>query len=611
VDIACTARASRARKAQTRAAWTILALAALTASWLFAACSGANQASTAASAGSQGPSSSGAGGAGGMMIDVGDGSCDPNPTCSNDLKSVVDCKGKVLSTCTADQGCANGQCIADPCQAAEVSKSSYGCDYWALKTALRPQADGACFAAFVANTWGKPVHIQVDRGGQKLPDGFAYIPESVGQTIKYVPYDPAAGLAVGQVAVLFLSRNPFGGSVVDCPVPAAVSEDTGVVGTGRGKAFHISTDYPVVAYQIVPYGGAQAYVTSATLLLPTSAWDTNYIAINAYGSAEPNYPGGNPSLAILAHQDNTTVSILPGVDILGGPGVDPAKAGMTGKYTLNQGEFLQITQPAELTGSPIQSDKPVGVWGAHTCMAVPAGQIDCDSGQQQIAPVRALGSEYVAVRYKNRIDGKDEAPPWRLVGAVDDTQLSWEPSAPPGAPKTLSLGQVVELSAPGPFVVRSQDADHPFYLGGYMTGGQPFGGAGDPDWINVIPPAQYLSSYVLFTDPTYPETSLVVTRAPSKEDGSFADVTLACRGKLGGWTKIGNYEYTRVDLVTGDFQGVSGCANGRQEMSSALPFGVEVWGWGTTQQTKLVSYAYPAGAGFQPINQVVVPAVPK
>ena len=244
-------------------------------------------------------------------------------------------------------------------------------------------------------------------------------------------------------------------------------------------------------------------------------------------------------------------------------------------------------------------------------MAVPIGKMDCDSAQQQIAPVRALGSSYAAVRYKDRVPGMLESPPYRLVGAVDGTKLSWTPAVPPGVPETIGLGQVIEFTPGGEFVVTSQDADHPFYLGGYMTGGDAFDGVGDPEWVNIIPPAQYLDHYVFFTDPTYPETSLVVTRAPSRVDGSFADVELACAGKLGGWQKLGQYEYTRVDLVTGDFQGVNGCANGRQEMKSALPFGVTVWGWGTTQQTKLVSYAYPAGAGFQPINEVLVPASPK
>ena len=60
--------------------------------------------------------------------------------------------------------------------------------------------------------------------------------------------------------------------------------------------------------------------------------------------------------------------------------------------------------------------------------------------------------------------------------------------------------------------------------------GEDFVGEGDPDWVNIIPPSQYLNRYVLFTDPTYPETNLVVVRTPSKVDQMFADVTLDCGG---------------------------------------------------------------------------------
>jgi hypothetical protein len=553
----------------------------------------------------------GSGGEGGLFMEGGPPQCDL--TCSNDLKTVIDCMGVTKTTCTVDQGCSNGVCVDDPCKAATDSKSSYGCDYYALKTAMRPQADGACFAAFVANTWGKPVHISVDRGGVPLAtETFTYLTTGQGQTVTYTPYDAVKGLDVGEVAILFLSRKKMGGSVIDCPKPAAMATETGVVGTGRGSAFHITTDVPVVAYQIDPYGGGAAAVTSATLLLPTSAWDTNYIAINAYKSAEiDGFTFGNPSLDILAYQDATEVSILPNVDIVAGMNVIAGVANTPVKYTLNKGEFLQITQPAELTGSPIVSTKPIGVFGASSCMTVPNGVNDCDSAQQQLAPVQALGNEYAAIRYRGRMGGTDEAPPWRLVGAVKGTKLTWTPMAPMGAPTTLDVGQVAEFNSTGQFVVSSQDLDHPFYLGGYMTGGEPFGGEGDPDWVNIIPPSQYLNHYVLFTDPTYPETSLTVVRTPSKVDQKFAEVTLACAGVLKGWTKVGAYEYTRVDLVTGDFMGVGGCTNGRQEMTSTLPFGVTVWGWGNTQQTKLVSYAYPAGAGFQPINKVVVPAIPQ
>jgi hypothetical protein len=44
---------------------------------------------------------------------------------------------------SADQGCFNHACIDNPCQAAEESRSSLGCDYWALKTAQRAEAPGA------------------------------------------------------------------------------------------------------------------------------------------------------------------------------------------------------------------------------------------------------------------------------------------------------------------------------------------------------------------------------------------------------------------------------------------------------------------------------------
>jgi hypothetical protein len=588
------------------------AVLVLSAAAPFAACDDAYRPPRASGGASGNPSGPGAGG--GLMLYDG-AAC--TTLCSNDLKNVIDCRGVVLGTCTPDQGCVNGVCLDDPCKAAELSKSSYGCSFWALKTAQRPEADGACFAAFVANTWGKPIHLEVSYAGQALdPSTFAGIPVGQGKQLFYQPYNPALGLGVGEVLVLFLSRSSKGATVVNCPIPAAVNGiggETGVAGTGLGSAFHITSDYPVVAYQMTPYGGGQAAFTSATLLLPTASWDTNYVAINAYASSEPNgYAGGLPSLDIVASQDSTVVTILPKADIVGGPGVTPAAAGTTATYSLNAGQFLQITQTAELTGSPIQANLPIGVFGASAGMAVPLGQTDIDSAQQQIPPVRAMGNEYVAVRYRGRGGGKDESVPWRIVGLVDGTTLTWEPVVPPGAPKSVALGQVVELNAPGPFVVKSQDGAHPFYLGAYMTGGGAFNGEGDPDWVNVVPPAQYLDHYVLFTDPTYPETNLVLVRTRSRVDSTFADVTLQCAGgpsprTVTGWQPIGAYEYARVDLSTGNFASVNGCSNGRQDISSALPFGVTVWGWGNTLDTQLVSYAYPAGAGFLPINTVVVP----
>ena len=71
----------------------------------------------------------------------------------------------------------------------------------------------------------------------------------------------------------------------------AVVGDAALHGTGIGTAFHIKTNVPVVAYQMLPYGGGQARVTGATLLLPTNAWDTNYVVADAYQAPTAHHRG--------------------------------------------------------------------------------------------------------------------------------------------------------------------------------------------------------------------------------------------------------------------------------------------------------------------------------
>ncbi len=595
---------------------------------LHPACSATNGPAQS-SAGTGGTSSSSSSGAGGDLgLDGGD-TCE-GTHCSSDLHALLDCNGDVVMTCPGDQGCSGTSCVA-ACDSAGDNKSTFGCDYYVVGPDILFDGAGACFAAFVVNTWSTPVSLTVEYEGQPLDaTKFAYLPSGSGGSITYKPLQNGQ-IPPGEVAILFLNRfgfNPLG-LVTDCPAgvtPAITTKDTAPHGTTRGAAFHITTTAPVVAYDIYPYGGGQSAFTSATLLLPTSAWDTNYIAVDALG---PGFLGG-PFVSIVAQQDGTEVTINPSADIIGGANVAATPKGTPGKYSLDRGQVLQFTQPTPLAGSVIQSTHPVGVWGGKTNLGIDA----CcdDSAHQQIPPVRALGSEYAAVRYRNRYDDIEEEPPWRIIGAVDGTQLTYDPAPPPNAPTSLALGQVTDFRATGQFIVKSQDAQHPFYMSAHMTGAAlydpeqqmppkgPADGRGDAEFVNIVPPAEYLDKYVFFTDPTYSETNLVLVR--SKGPKGFADVNLDCAGVLGGWQPLGvsgKYQYARFDLVRHDFAPQGNCNNGRHEISSAQPFGLTVWGWGSAETGKLgagfytqyVSYAYPAGAGVAPINTVEVPAVPK
>jgi hypothetical protein len=537
--------------------------------------------------------------------------------CSSDLHSVLDCNNKVVTTCPMDQGCAGNGCVP-ACDSAKANKSTFGCDYYSVDPDIITEGAGACFAAFIANTWTAPVTITADHAGMTLNvASFARIPSGNGQALTYQPLTNGQ-LQPGEVAILFFNRFPGNGAAFDCPsgiTPAITTTDGAAHGTVIGNAFHFTA--PVVAYDIFPFGGGQTAATSATLLLPTTAWDTNYIAVNAFRqSVIAASAGAKNFIEVVAQEDNTTVTISPTAAIIAGTGVVGTGAGVPHGYVINKGQYLQITQDGELSGSPIQADKPVGLWGGATCLNIDVSAAACDSAHQQIPPVKALGHEYAVVRYRSRVDGTDESTYYRFVGAVNGTTLTYEPSTPAGAPTTLSSGQVGEFQIAAPFVVKSQDDLHPFYMSGHMTGGQNAMDRGDPEFVNIIPPQEYLASYVFFTDPTYPETNLVLVRTKSSQ--GFKDVTLDCAGVLTGWQPLGSsglYEYTRIDLVRHNFAPQGSCNNGRHEIHSDAPFGLTIWGWGSSESTGFVStyvsYAYPAGASVQPINTVVVPPTPR
>ena len=559
----------------------------------------------------QGGAAQGPGGQGGELVTIGVGGSSASgcsATCSSDFHAVVDCNGVLLQACSGEMGCDLGTATCkNACDAAVANKQSVGCEYYA--TYMDQFTPDACFAVFVANTWNTAAHITVDYGGATLPVGnFAHIPQGSGPNLTYKTFDPAVGIPPGELAVLFLSgqQGVAGPGSAPCPLPSAIPSGVMLYAqTGIGKSFRIASDVPVVTYEINPYGGGSAAITGSSLLLPTSVWDQNYIAVNA-----APYSVANPSMNIVAMADDTHVTMLPTANVEGGGGIPSSGANQQLKITLQKGQHAQLSQQAELTGSVVQSDKPVGFMAGHQCLNIPVGIAYCDHAEQMIPPVKALGSEYAGVMYRPR---KGEPAIWRVVGAVSGTQLTW--STDVGGPKTLNQGEAVMFNTGTPFVVKSQDEGHPFMLFTYMSGSQwqpGLDGYGDADFVISVPPQQYMSQYVFFTDPTYPETNLVLIRA--KVNGAFKDVNLDCLGVVGGWQPVGEYEWARVDLITGNFQGVGNCSTGRHEIKSDGRFGLWVWGWGTPLTsffTENVSYGYPGGMNVQPINQIVIPSTPK
>ncbi|MDF2694196.1 MAG: hypothetical protein K0S65_2579, partial [Labilithrix sp.] len=388
-------------------------------------------------------------------------------------------------------------------------------------------------------------------------------------------------------------------------------------GNGLGTAFRLKSNIPVAATSIYPFGGAKSFLPSATLLLPVPTWSTQHVLVNAWQVSL----GGVPSAHIIASADDTEVTILPKRDIQDGIGMVGTLAGDPVTYSLARGQILQLAQAEELSGSIVSSTKPTTIFGGHSCAEVPSTSAACDTLHQQIPGYDRWGSEYVGVGYRPRLGNEHELVGYRIVAARDGTRLDYDPAPPPGAPVTMSAGEVALFTrgTGDAFVVRTQDADHPIYLGMYMSGAQqgfagPSGGdtsfasLGDPEFVNVVPAGQYLSSYAFYADPSFRNTSLVIVR--EKTGGQFHDVWLECAGQISSFRPVGTrgqYEWARVNLGKngnpGDTFDGGVCQTGLQRMHSDGAFTATLWGW-----DQFSSYAYPGGLAQRKL--VAVPLDP-
>lgn len=585
----------------------LIAAPALLASGLFVACSSSNGGFDETS----GPVFTPDGGS----VEAAPGQSCEGRRCSRDLHEVHDgCTDDVLEVCPADQACAEGACVS-ACTSASKAQGSIGCDFWTTPPDVQRSDETSCYAAFVANTWSTPATVTAEFGSAPLDISKSIYRAISGQdgTVSYQAIEGA--IPPGELGIVFLSQGdqtPSNDGHIACPSGVNVAyRGTAVAAhaTSLYKAFHLVTDVPVSAYSMFPYGGAKSMIPAATVLLPVPSWDTNYLLIDG----APAGSAGNPFVQIIAQQDGTEIHMRPTVDLADGDGLPGSAKGTLVSWTLNKGQVLELSQAESLAGTPIETSHPVALFGGNQCTFVPAQGYACDALDQQIAPVHEWSTRYSAVPYPSRRPTLSGAAPvaesvaWRIVGASEETTLTYDPAPPYGAPLALSAGQIVDFNADQPFVVKSQDANHPIYLAVYMSSGDTYFTLGDPDFVNVVADDQFLDHYVFFVDHTYSESNLTVVRR--KDQSGFHDVTLDCFGPVTGWQSLGgddSIEYAWVNVTHGHAPAptpIGTCNYGRHEASSEGAFALYVWG-----TDRYASYGFPAGTGARPTSpyQIVV-----
>ena len=493
-----------------------------------------------------------------------------------------------------DSGDGGMHLSGDPttCAEAAMFKTYMGCDYWPTVVANNVWSIFD-YAVVVANGQATPVTVTVTGNGQNQ---MVTIPAG-GLDKIYLPW------------VASLKGPDTDNCGIATPLPGSVKQ--------AGGAYHLVASAPVTVYQFnaLEYKGAGgppgknwsscpgnqvcaqfgqavgcfSFSNDASLLLPSTAMTNNYRVTGIHGWSLANL---GAYFAVTATQDNTTVKIhVSGTgQIIAGGGIAATGANGNTQFTLNAGDVAEIlggaTDQSDLSGSLVQSDKPVQVIAGVPCIQMPLGTQACDHVEESVFPAETLGKDYI-VTTPTGPNGNTPGHVVRIYGNVDGTALTYSPNKPSGCPATINAGQVVDCGVVN--IDLRIKGDHEFGVGSFMLGGElqdpnaPVGmQKGDPSESNMVAIEQYRTKYIFLAPSDY-DVSYVDIAGPTGVsvtlDGSPISATFNAIGATG-------YGVARVRLGAGQ--------NGAHSLTATKPVGIQVVGYGN-----YTSYQYPGGLDLQ------------
>ena len=441
-------------------------------------------------------------------------SCNPNGTW-----------GKMVKHC-GDGSCVNGACRT-ACDAAAESHSYIGCDYWpttTLTSRLNPEFE---FAVAIAN----PL-VQEDG----TPGGLAQV--TITRGLKQIAQRTVAPGTVETIVLPWVQELAQLGGCVGLQCYSLQEKSVRV----EGGAYHLVSTLPVTVYQFSPLqfeqaetancwdwpktGVCHSLTNDASILLPSTALGEEYLVMARQSmQLERPVPG---FAAIVATADNTKVTVTSSAYTASGPGVPELSPGSVANYSLMKGDVLELVSAYpnicqtsgfcdlgpkyDLTGTRINSDKPIQVIGGHACSYVPYNAQACDHLEEQISPLATWGKT-VAVA-QTRPQTLKDVNLWRILSGSDQNQITFDPPTAHG-PVKLNAGQYLEFAFQGAFQAQGTGR---VAVGQYMVG-QVFTGAkvGDPSMGLGVPVEQYRSSYDFLSPATYTKNDLtVIAPLPAK-----------------------------------------------------------------------------------------------
>ena len=551
--------------------------------------------------------------------------------------------GMAVETCTGVNTCEGGGCV-DACANAATNKSYIGCEYWAvdLDNAIEVWAAigerlqmGFDMTAAVCSQFFSGTVVTMDvcfrtqgnnivtagacdpaaavGGLPTCPTGFACGPRST--CISDAQHSPFAIVVSNPQtkAVNVTLTGPGGQTIVQSiaagqvvpivPQMGGALPDQSVDGTMQGRrAYKISSDLPIVAYQFNPLDNVNVFSNDASLLIPRTSFDLDYYAMSyptlnrrAAAPGKDNYYG---YLTVVAWQDNTQISVTPTTAVQSSSTQATLAAGVATSFTLNAFEVLQLEAApgaaplGDLTGTHITSTNNMtfGVFGGHEATAFgeaispdpqyPTGPCCADHLEEMMFPSSTWGKTFALARSQQRTNEPDLL---RILAQKPNTVVTFTPAPAAGTCGTLGPGQFCEVKVAVDTEISSTE---PILVGHYLeatiwraNNGTSVGN-GDPSMALAVPSEQFRKSYTILVPAAYQMN--YISLAAAATGGVTIDgmpVTLSPFG--GGAT----HRVARIPVAAG--QHTIQCADG---------CGVTVYGYSDS-----VSYMFAGGLDLKAI----------
>lgn len=330
-------------------------------------------------------------------------------------------------------------------------------------------------------------------------------------------------------------------------------------GTGiRNTGFQVVSPNPIAGYFI----NRASASTDMTYLFDSAALGNSYVVASQGGGF-----GEGSQVMIQATQNATAVTFTP----KGGAAINVIlQAGETYKYAGGS---------ANLTGSFVNADKPVAVFGGHECAQVPAGTTFCDTLIEQMIPTSKLSKTYALTASQGAALASTTSDLVRIIAPTAGTEVKVNGVVV----ATLAAGEFHEFSLAANTGAKVE-ASSPVMVAQYLKGGQ--GANTDPAMALVPGSDTWLNSYRLSTpfgaqDFVIDYASIVVNTSDLASlllNGSAVDYT--------SFTSISDTAYSRGNVTL---------PNGLFTLSAANPFLVMLGGGSNAD-----SYFTFGGSTFAP-----------